>query len=214
LGTQYAHDIQTITKLFISQNKSTVSFYSDSLKNKRQIQKTELFMSLENNSTVTGTQINYYFICHTKLWLFSHHIQMEQEHDNVKLGKTIHDTSYKREHKEVIIDNAIAIDFIKKGDTLELHDIKKSRKMEQAHRWQLLYYMYYLYNRGVKAKGVLDYPLLRKKTMIEPTKEDFKEITKIIDNIQRICLGTMPQPREKTLCKKCSYQEFCFGDST
>jgi CRISPR-associated exonuclease Cas4 len=165
-----------------------------------------------NEKTITGTQINYYFICHTKLWLFSHHIHMEQEHDNVKLGKQIHDTSYKREHKEVIIDNTIAIDFIKKGNVLELHDIKKSKKMEKAHRWQLLYYIYYLNHRGVQARGVLDYPLLRKKTIVEPSEDDFQEVTRIINDIHRLCSGTMPDPRKKTICKKCSYQEFCFGD--
>ena len=35
--------------------------------------------------SVNGTQINYYFVCKTKLWLFSHNIQMEQESDNVSL---------------------------------------------------------------------------------------------------------------------------------
>lgn len=35
---------------------------------------------------ITGTQMNYYFLCHTKLWYFAHHIQMEQESDLVALG--------------------------------------------------------------------------------------------------------------------------------
>ena len=30
-------------------------------------------------SKINGTQINYYFICKTKLWLFSHNIQLEDE---------------------------------------------------------------------------------------------------------------------------------------
>ena len=30
-------------------------------------------------SKINGTQINYYFICKTKLWLFSHNIQLEHE---------------------------------------------------------------------------------------------------------------------------------------
>ncbi|MDK2979339.1 MAG: CRISPR-associated exonuclease Cas4, partial [Bacteroidales bacterium] len=39
----------------------------------------------EKKLLVRGTQINYYFVCKTKLWLFSHHIQMEQESDIVEL---------------------------------------------------------------------------------------------------------------------------------
>ena len=54
---------------------------------------------------INGTQINYYFICKTKLWLFSHNIQLEQS-ENVKLGKILHEDSFKRE-KEYLIDNMI-----------------------------------------------------------------------------------------------------------
>ena len=70
---------------------------------------------------INGTQINYYFICKTKLWLFSHNIQMEQESDNVKLGKTLHENSYKKEN-EVLIDNLINVDFIKNNNPIEIHE--------------------------------------------------------------------------------------------
>jgi len=35
--------------------------------------------------SVTGSNINYYFICKRKLWLFAHSIQMEQESENQTL---------------------------------------------------------------------------------------------------------------------------------
>jgi CRISPR-associated exonuclease Cas4 len=53
----------------------------------------------EKQLRIIGTQINYYFICKTKLWLFSHHIQMEQESELVLLGKILHKDSYKRDKK-------------------------------------------------------------------------------------------------------------------
>ena len=34
----------------------------------------------------TGTQLNYYFVCKRKLWLFSHNLEMEQSYDAVLLG--------------------------------------------------------------------------------------------------------------------------------
>lgn len=40
---------------------------------------------------------NYYQLCHTKLWLFSHNIQMEQESDIVALGKLTHEEHYSRD---------------------------------------------------------------------------------------------------------------------
>lgn len=162
--------------------------------------------------TITGVKVNYYFICKTKLWLFSHNIQMERESEDVSMGKLIHESRYRRSKKDLIIDNAISIDFLKKGDVLEVHDIKKSKKMEEAHKWQLLYYLYFLHNRGVKAVGVLNYPLLNKKEVIEPLKEDFNDIERVLEEIPRIVYGEVPLPVKRKLCNKCSYFEFCFGD--
>jgi CRISPR-associated exonuclease, Cas4 family len=83
--------------------------------------------------------------------------------------------------------------------------------MEDAHRYQLLYYLYYLHQRGVDAIGVLNYPLLNKKEIIEPKEKDFEEMEKIMDSIRLIVSGDMPLPVKRRLCKKCSYYEFCFG---
>ena len=127
------------------------------------------------------------------------------------MGKLLHEARYGRAKKEIIIDNTISIDFIRKRDILEVHDIKKSRKMKDAHRYQLLYYLYYLHQRGVDAIGVLDYPLLNKKEIIEPRKEDFEEMEKIMNSIRLVVSGDVPLPVKRRLCKKCSYYEFCFG---
>jgi CRISPR-associated exonuclease Cas4 len=89
----------------------------------------------------TGTQINYYFVCIRKLWLFSHHIELEKESDLVKLGKELHVDRYQRRLKEMQIDK-IKLDFIEKGN--EIHEIKRSKKMENAHLYQLLYYIYFV----------------------------------------------------------------------
>ena len=79
---------------------------------------------------INGTQINYYFICKTKLWLFSHNIQLEHESENVKLGKLLHEDSFKRE-KDYLIDNLINVDFIKISDSIEIHEVKKTEKMDR-----------------------------------------------------------------------------------
>jgi CRISPR-associated exonuclease Cas4 len=91
---------------------------------------------------ISGTQIQYFFLCHRKLWLFSHHLQMEQESDQVKVGKLIHESSYQREHKEIEIDS-IKIDWLDLKNGI-LHEVKKSDSFEEAHEWQVLYYLYFL----------------------------------------------------------------------
>ena len=164
------------------------------------------------NSKINGTQINYYFICKTKLWLFSHNIQLEDESENVKLGKILHEDSYKRE-KEFLIDNLINVDFIKLTDCVEIHEVKKTQKMEKSHVYQLLYYMYYLKNEKdiENIKGFLDYPKNRKKTEVFLTNEDEIKLLKIIEDIHKINVNEMPKPKKSKICRKCAYFEFCFS---
>lgn len=163
-----------------------------------------------NNLYITGTEFNYYFVCHRKLWLFTHNIDMEQESDNVLLGKLLHENSYKREKKEILIDGMVKIDFL---DEEGVHEVKKSNKMEEAHTWQTLYYIYRLMQKGCSVRrGIINYPKQRRTVEVELTTEKEKEIEKTLEKIARIKL--LPIPSEvlnSKICKKCSYQEFCFA---
>lgn len=158
---------------------------------------------------ITGVKVAYYYICHTKLWLFAHDITMEKESELVSLGKLLHETSYSG-HREIQMED-IAIDFMRRGDKIEVHEIKKSRKMDRAHRMQILYYLYYLKQRGIEATGVIDYPKARKREIIELTPEYEKEIEMAIEDIERIVRNPMPLPKKRSICKRCAYYEFCFG---
>lgn len=157
-------------------------------------------------------QINYYYICKTKLWLFSHNITMEHESDSVTLGKLLHESSYKRE-KEFMIDNLINMDFIKKKNPLEIHEVKKTKKMEKAHKFQLLYYMYYLkkYKNIENSVGYLDYPIIKERIKLKLNKENEKELEYIIDDICDIINSDIPKPKMSKICRKCAYFEFCFA---
>lgn len=161
---------------------------------------------------ITGVKVNYYHICETKLWLFSHNISLEKESDNVAIGKMLHEDRYKKSFKNVTIDD-ISIDFVKTGKRLEIHEIKKSKKIDVADRAQLLFYLYFLKKKGIDATGVLNYPLLNKTEKIELNPEDEVTTEKGIENIKDIVLGSMPLPERKKICSKCAYEEFCFcGD--
>lgn len=162
---------------------------------------------------VTGVKVSYYFICHTKLWLFSHNIELEDDSENVRIGRTVHEDRYKRARKGVSIDGVMKADFVRKGDELVVHEVKKSRKMEDSHRYQLLFYLKYLKDHGVEATGELNYPLLNKRERVELTPEDEDEIDRIEEEIREIVLGEMPEPERKKICGKCAYAGFCWGDS-
>ena len=122
---------------------------------------------------VTGVMVYYYFVCKRKLWFFCHQINMESENEDVILGKILDDNSYQKDDKHINIDDVINIDFIR--EEKELHEVKKSRVLEEAGVWQLKYYLYYLQKRGVvDLKGKIDYPLLKKTMKIELYDKDIK----------------------------------------
>jgi len=136
---------------------------------------------------------------------------MNIEDENILLGRLIHETSFSREVKNIQIDNIISIDFKKGKDNLIVFEIKKSSKLEEPVKWQLYYYLYYLKNKGIKAKGILVYPKEKKRKEIVLTKEIENEIIKIIKEIPRIVsLQNPPKPIKKPYCKRCSYYEFCW----
>ena len=159
----------------------------------------------------TGTQVNYYLVCARKLWLFSHDVTLEHTSERVELGRLIHETSFARERKEVLIDR-IKIDF--SGREGIIHEVKKGRSLERAHRFQLLYYLYYLKQRGVEnVRGELHYPKLRRRETVELTPEAERELEAILTNIERVLSQPKPLPRiaKTSLCKKCSYYELCYA---
>lgn len=169
----------------------------------------ETINSLEPKLKYTGTQINYYFICKRKLWFFSHNMELENESDLVLLGKLLHEHSYSREIKEVEIER-IKIDFIKKRG--EVHEVKRSKKMAKAHEYQLLYYLYFLKHYAKKEmKGVLNYPLLKKRVSIELTKNKEEEMNLILNDINSIIKQEKPPEAEwKRYCRSCAYRDLCW----
>ena len=158
---------------------------------------------------ITGMMIYYYYVCKRKLWYFFNEIAMESSNDDVALGKIIDENSYKNDDKHININNVINIDYIKKDNIL--HEIKKSNKIEEASIWQVKYYLYYLKQRGVVTKGIIDYPLLKQNVEVELTEDDVKAIKILVDDIYRIVKENLPPILEKkTFCKKCAYYEMCY----
>lgn len=159
---------------------------------------------------VTGVMVYYYFVCKRKLWYFIHNISMEDENENVMLGKLLDENSYKRDDKCINIDNVINIDFIR--EQKELHEIKKSRAIEEAGVWQVKYYLYYLKKRGVEGlKAKIDYPLLKKNLLVELTEEDEEQLEEVIHNILLLEEEVKPPVLDsKKICAKCAYHDLCF----
>jgi len=158
---------------------------------------------------ITGTEINYLFICPTKLWYFAKGITMEQESEWVDLGRFLHERRYGGEEKEIQI-GSIKIDFIRRGDVIEVHEVKLSKSMEKAHEMQALYYLYYLKKLGISAKAVLHYPKLNetREVVLDGRGEEIEWVIKEVERIKS--LPSPPEPVKSKKCKKCAYYELCW----
>lgn len=158
---------------------------------------------------ITGVMVYYYEVCHRKLWYFSHDVLMEQENENVQIGKVLDEGTYLRDEKHINIDNVINIDFIKSKGVL--HEIKKSRKIEEASELQVKYYLYYLKQRGVDMKAKIDYPLLRQTVEIVLTEADCHLLDHVLEEIQTIIeKKEIPKCQKKNICKSCAYYDLCW----
>lgn len=164
----------------------------------------------ETLTKFTGTEVGYYFICKKKLWWFHHGIEMERENDRVKMGKLVHETAYDRQKKEISIDGKIVLDWQSDG---VIHEVKLSDKMEAAHEFQLLYYIFYLKQKGVEnLTGQIDYPKLRQTQQIELTAEREAELIEALTEMRKIVeLESPPEVEFMKICRSCSYAELCWG---
>ena len=166
---------------------------------------------------IGGTEVHYFVICPRKLWWYSHGIQQEhtggtEGSQNVEIGALLHETTYpEQRRKDILIDDLIRLDFTDEG---VIHEIKKSKGGLKATQFQLLYYLYYLkHEKGVETTGMIDFPKLRQRQKIELTPENEAEVEKIIAGVQIVRESPAPPVVEKPMpvCKKCSYQELCWG---
>jgi len=163
---------------------------------------------------ITGTHFNYYLICQRKLWLFANGITMENTSDLVYEGKLIHENSYPRhaeKFREIEIDG-IKIDYYDPRNKV-IHEIKKSDRHEEAHEWQLKYYLYVLEQNGLEEiTGVLEYPRLHRTQEVFLTTPDREVISEMIIEIGKIIQNEKcPGKMRKSRCKNCSYFDFCWS---
>ncbi len=164
---------------------------------------------------IEGVFLNYYFHCHRQLWLYAKNIKMEHNSEDVTIGKILSENTYKREKHDLNIEDYIekvgVLDFFDRKRKI-IHEVKKSKSMEELHIWQVKYYIYLLEKIGINnVKAEIDYPKLKKIIKVYFTDDDRKRIDEIINDIKKILNLPVPPPViKKPYCKKCSYYEFCY----
>ncbi len=160
---------------------------------------------------ITGTLVAYFVLCRRKAWLFYWGIGLERESELVALGRWLSEEAYPKERHEINIDNQIVMDWVDSYNKV-IHEVKRSRSAEQAHRWQVKYYLYYLKRKGLDGfRGMLHYPLLRRTEEVHLNEADIEQIERCIEEIARLVQQSKPPVAErKPLCRHCAYFSFCW----
>ena len=154
----------------------------------------------------------YYFACKRELWFFYNKINFDFEDDNVLIGRIIDSESYKKYLMEnSIIDNTISIDRLIKDKNV-IVEVKKSKRLSEIYKWQLLYYLYYMkVNYNINLIGKIYYEEERDYEIVVLTEDKEKEIKKAIEEIKKIVrLEKPPKEKKKPYCKNCAYYNLCW----
>jgi len=163
-------------------------------------------------NNITGTIINYYFHCPTQCWLFANRINLEDNSEDVRIGKVLHEINEeKSDNTEIAIDN-IKIDKLTKDYLVE---VKKSDSDPEAVKWQVLLYLYKLKQKGILKKGKIEFIEKRKQSKkvhyIELDEVNEKELLKVVAEIEKLIdKPKPPKPKFERHCRKCAYYEYCF----
>ena len=138
---------------------------------------------------------------------------MEHNSEKVADGRLLHETSYTQraeKYSEIEIDGS-KIDFYDAKNKV-IHELTRSDKMEEAHEWQLKYYILLLEQNGVVGvTGMLEYPKLKETKIIALNESDKDYLKGVIQKIEEIAAGEQCPPLlHAKICKSCSYYDFCY----
>ena len=160
---------------------------------------------------VNETLVNYYFHCKRQCYLFGNRMNLEDNSEEVRIGKALHEEREEQKNTEISIDN-IRLD---KLTSEYLTELKKSDSDENAAKWQLLYYLKVLKDKGIERKGRLEFAEKNNKNsktiIVELTEELEQQLSEYISQIEILLeQERVPEVINDRTCKKCAYYEYCY----
>lgn len=162
---------------------------------------------------ITGTIINYYFHCKRQCYLFAKNMNLENNSEDVRIGKVLHEIkNIDKNTNEVKLEN-IALDKINDKYVIEF---KKSDSDPIATKMQLLFYLKKLKEKGIIRKGKIKF--YEKNNKNDFVQEEFEldiENEQIIANAEKdikelLNSENIPQVTKIKGCKKCAYYDYCY----
>lgn len=146
---------------------------------------------------------------------------MEHTSEIVYDGKLLHESSYPQraeKHQEVEISTIWEgvqlrgkVDFYDRKENV-IHETKRSNKVEDAHEWQVKFYIFLFELNGIEnVTGKIEYPRLRLTSEVFLSDAERNLLKTLIPKIQQLIENEKcPQKLNAKICKRCSYFEFCY----
>ena len=161
---------------------------------------------------ITGTIVNYFIHCKRQCWLFAHKMNFEDDSEDVRIGRILHEVrSEGRNNTEIQIEG-IKVDKMTEDYVLEL---KKSDADVEATKWQTIYYLYMLKQKGIDRKGRLEF-LERKKQTSKTVELELDNLTEVkligmLEEIEQYLLQDKPDEAiYAKKCERCAYYAYCY----
>lgn len=160
-----------------------------------------------------GQDVYYYVSCKRQFWLYARGIRGEEHFDSMVVGQVVHEDSFSRMKFREIPVGAMKIDFVDKKGVL--HETKSSKVEKVQHRYQVLFYLYYLHEvLGLPiSSAMIHYPQIKKKVSVSWGEEWKVEIEKMVEEMKAVFEQPLPpdlHPNRK-LCNECSYFYVCYA---
>lgn len=162
---------------------------------------------------ITGTIINYYFHCKRQCYLFANRINLEDNSEDVRIGRVLHEIRSKDNKDSEIKYENIVLD---KVTSKYIEEYKKSDADTEAAKMQLLYYLKQLQDKGILKDGKLVYAERnqkdgKKSEIIKLDDANTKKLNNCIEKIEELLKADkVPQVEKDKKCKKCAYYEYCY----
>lgn len=161
---------------------------------------------------ITGTIVNYFIHCKRQCWLFAHKMNFEDDSEDVRIGRILHEVrSEGRNNTEIQIEG-IKVDKMTEDYVIEL---KKSDADVEATKWQTIYYLYMLKQKGIERKGRLEF-LERKKQTSKTVELELDSLTEVkligmLEEIEQYLSEDKPDEAIYTKkCERCAYYAYCY----
>lgn len=162
---------------------------------------------------ITGTIVNYYFHCKRQCYLFANRINLEDNSEDVRIGRVLHEIKAKDgKNTEIKYENMV----LDKISSKYIEEYKKSDSDTEAACMQLLFYLKNLKEKGITKEGKLIYEEKNKKTtrkteIIKLDKQNLEKLNKCMEKIEELInQEEVPSVEKNQKCKRCAYYDYCY----